>query len=108
MSVVDPWGRYGNGWPALEPDLLKPYRVQAYTPGHFTAWHTDSRRATVEDAIAHANRLATDWHRKVRVVGPDDVLLYQFPPKKTRTTATRAKSSRHIVVSSSAPRERLP
>lgn len=62
----------------------RPFWVQAYRPGQFHVWCTDSRHATVEAAIAAAMVLVEQWGRKVRVIDQAEQVYFFHPlPQKT-------------------------
>lgn len=71
----------------------KPYWVQAHRSGQHVQWTTDSRHATMGEAIAAAHALFSQWDRKVRVIDQDERVHLRLPSKATKP-ANGAEASR--------------
>lgn len=63
------------------------FLVQARRQGHWNAWPTDSRHATLEAALAAAQQLHEQFDRRVRVVDENEVVHLRLPGRKTATSA---------------------
>lgn len=63
------------------------FLVQARREGHWNAWPTDSRHATLDAALAAAQQLHEQFNRRVRVVDENEVVHLRLPGRKTTATS---------------------